>query len=45
LAAYFIFGAIYMKFVKKSSGKDLIPNIGFWSGLPGDVKVKKKTDS
>jgi hypothetical protein len=41
LAAYFIFGVLYMKFAKKASGKKLLPNAGFWSALPGNVKVIK----
>ena len=39
LAAYFIGGIIFLKFVKKSSGTEIIPNIDFWKGLPNDVKV------
>jgi hypothetical protein len=39
LAAYFIVGVFYMKFARKASGKELIPNADFWSRLPGDVKV------
>jgi hypothetical protein len=38
LAAYFIIGALYLKFVKHNSGAELIPNRGFWTSLPGDVK-------
>ena len=38
LAAYFIFGFVFMKFVKKAEGKDTIPNYTFWTGLPADVK-------
>ena len=39
LAAYLIFGVIFMKFVKKAEGKEMIPNYEFWSSVPSDFKV------
>jgi hypothetical protein len=39
LVTYFLGGFVFLKFVKKNSGKDLIPNYGFWTSIPGDVKV------
>ena len=29
-----------MKFVKKASGTDVIPNKAFWVGLPSTLKVR-----
>ena len=30
---YIVVGAAINKYVKKSSGKNIFPNIGLWSGL------------
>lgn len=30
-----------MKFFKKNSGLEIIPNIDFWKSLPSDIKVKQ----
>ncbi|XP_076437068.1 cation-dependent mannose-6-phosphate receptor-like [Babylonia areolata] len=38
LIVYVVAGVLYMKFVKKSEGKELIPNHSFWTALPGLVK-------
>ncbi|XP_070565871.1 uncharacterized protein [Ptychodera flava] len=35
---YLIGGVLIMKFVKKETGSDLIPNKGFWVSLPGYIK-------
>ncbi|XP_045169679.2 uncharacterized protein LOC123532334 [Mercenaria mercenaria] len=35
---YFVVGAAIMKFCKKATGKEVIPNSSFWCGLPGNVK-------
>jgi len=37
-AVYFVGGIVFLKFVKKEEGKNIIPNVGFWSALPGLVK-------
>ena len=31
-----------MKYKREATGKELIPNVEFWSSLPGLVKVSKK---
>ncbi|XP_064648429.1 uncharacterized protein LOC135500728 [Lineus longissimus] len=38
IAVYFAFGAVYMFFIKKESGKQVVPNVTFWTGLPGYIK-------
>jgi len=35
---YAIAGVMFQKFVRKSEGKDLIPNAEFWTSLPGLTK-------
>ncbi|KAH3856334.1 hypothetical protein DPMN_098920 [Dreissena polymorpha] len=30
----------FMKFVRRAEGKELLPNYGFWSNLPGYIKVR-----
>jgi len=35
---YFVGGIVFMKFVRKAEGKDVIPNHEFWADLPGLVK-------
>ena len=40
LTSYFVGGFVYLKFVKKSQGKETIPNVTFWTSLPSDVKVQ-----
>ncbi|KAL6058396.1 Maintenance of telomere capping protein 6 [Balamuthia mandrillaris] len=35
---YFVGGVLYQKFKNNATGKDLIPNVGFWTSLPGLVK-------
>lgn len=36
---YIVGGIIFQKFVRKASGKEIIPNVGFWTSLPGYLKV------
>ena len=43
LLTYFIVGGIILKFHKKESGTDIIPNKRFWFSLPFLVKVCMKT--
>lgn len=38
LFVYLIVGALIMKFVKKAEGKEVIPNIGFWTAVPSHIK-------
>ena len=33
---------MFQVFVRKSSGKDVVPNFGFWSALPGLIMVRNK---
>lgn len=35
LAVYLIAGAVYMKVRNQATGKDLVPNRGFWTAIPG----------
>ncbi len=39
LVAYLIVGALFMKFVKKSGGREIIPNVDVWISAPGLIKV------
>ena len=32
-----------MKFVRKATGKEVIPHVNFWLSIPGNVKVKYLT--
>ena len=43
LLTYFIVGNIILKFHRKKSGTDIIPNKRFWFSLPFLVKVCMKT--
>lgn len=38
VVVYFVGGVLFMKFKREASGKDLIPNVEFWSSIPGLVK-------
>ncbi|XP_052260008.1 uncharacterized protein LOC127864390 isoform X2 [Dreissena polymorpha] len=38
LLIYIIGGVSFMKFVRRAEGKELLPNYGFWSNLPGYIK-------
>ena len=40
MAAYFVIGAVVLKFRSQKSGSDLIVNKIFWFALPGLVKVR-----
>ena len=40
---YFIAGVVFMKFVKKAEGKEVIPNVSFWAALPVLIKVSLST--
>ncbi|KAJ8025222.1 Cation-dependent mannose-6-phosphate receptor [Holothuria leucospilota] len=39
LVVYLLVGAIFMKFARGASGKEVIPNYSFWSDFPALVKV------
>jgi len=39
VSVYFVGGLLFMKFVKKAEGTDLIPNYNIWIGLIGNFKV------
>jgi len=30
---------VFLKFRKGAEGKDIIPNVNFWTSLPSDVKA------
>ena len=32
-------GVLINKFVRKAEGREIVPNVTFWSGLPGHIKV------
>jgi hypothetical protein len=36
---YLAAGVAYNKGVKKATGKELLPNYGFWTNVPGLIKV------
>ncbi|XP_038044892.1 cation-dependent mannose-6-phosphate receptor-like [Patiria miniata] len=38
LLVYFIGGICFMKFVRGAGGKEVIPNVNFWTELPGNIK-------
>ncbi|XP_064648431.1 uncharacterized protein LOC135500729 [Lineus longissimus] len=38
LVVYFGFGALFLFFVKKESGVNVVPNHTFWTGLPGQIQ-------
>ena len=38
LAAYFIGGFIFLKFISHKEGTETVPNFGFWKELPGNIK-------
>ena len=40
-AAYFVIGALIMKFYYKASGSDIIPNKSFWLQFPLLIRVPK----
>lgn len=42
LTVYSVGGILFMKFVKNSTGIEMIPNLSFWKSLPGNIKVKNK---
>ncbi|KAL4222529.1 mannose transmembrane transporter [Mactra antiquata] len=35
---YLVGGAVFMKFVQKKEGMEIIPNVSFWKSLPGNIK-------
>ena len=39
LTVYIAAGVAFNKFRRGASGKELVPNLGFWTTLPGLVKV------
>ena len=43
LIVYLVAGMIFMKFVKKAEGKEVIPNSSFWFSIPGNIKVSRFT--
>lgn len=36
--SYFVIGALIMKYCKKATGREIIPNSSFWCGLPSNIK-------
>ena len=36
---YIVAGVLFNKLYRKETGKDVLPNTGFWGSLPGLVKV------
>jgi len=36
---YFVGGAVFLKYQRSAQGKEIIPNVNFWSSLPSDVKA------
>ena len=40
LVVYLIAGMAFNKVKLQAQGKDVVPNVGFWSALPGLIKVR-----
>lgn len=38
-ALYWIFGILFMKFVRRAQGTEMIPNLEFWKELPLVIRV------
>lgn len=38
IIVYFAAGIVFMVFVKKESGPKIVPNVNFWTALPGYIK-------
>jgi len=36
--SYLVLGAVFLKYKRGATGKEVIPNATFWSGIPGLVK-------
>jgi hypothetical protein len=41
IIVYFAGGIAFMIFVKKESGPSIVPNVTFWTSLPGYIKASK----
>ena len=39
LVVYLVAGILFMKYRRGATGKEVIPNVEFWSSLPGLIKV------
>ena len=39
LVIYLVAGILFMKYKRGATGKEVIPNIEFWTSLPGLIKV------
>lgn len=39
LVVYLVAGILFMKYRRGATGKEVIPNLEFWSSLPGLIKV------
>ena len=39
VVVYIVGGVLFMKFARGAEGKEVIPNVNFWSELPGNIKV------
>jgi hypothetical protein len=39
LVIYLVAGILFMKYKRGATGKEVIPNVEFWSSLPGLIKV------
>ena len=39
LVIYLVSGILFMKYKRGATGKEVMPNIEFWSSLPGLIKV------
>jgi hypothetical protein len=37
---YIVAGCVINKFVRVKEGREIFPNVDFWTGLPGLVKVR-----
>ncbi|KAL8609024.1 hypothetical protein ACOMHN_065250 [Nucella lapillus] len=39
LLVYLVAGVMFMKFVRKAEGKEVVPNYSIWTAIPGLIKV------
>ena len=39
VTVYLVGGVLFKKMYRKESGRDVVPNVTFWTELPGLVKV------
>ena len=38
---YVVAGSVFLRVRRQASGKDMVPNVEFWSSIPGLIKARK----